>query len=150
MEIEVGGTVGLSFHAAILPVPELGAAGAGPLPGKITGGEIDNGVMVLYDELGNSARLNTLSPASISASEAITWPHDVPWIVEATSPDAVVPSAVTLTVNPEVLGESFDLSQAVMVFVADTRAGSPPDNVKVLPINVMCAQDVIRMPSLHR
>lgn len=150
MEIEVGGTVGLSFHAAILPVPELGAAGAGPLPGKITGGEIDNGVMVLYDELGNSARLNTLSPASISASDVITWPHDVPWIVEATSPDTVVPSAVTLTVNPEVLGESFDLSQAVMVFVADTRAGSPPDNVKVLPINVMCAQDVIRMPSLHR
>ncbi len=150
MEIEVGGTRGLTFHAAILPVPELGAAGATPLTGKITGGEIDNGVMVLYDEFGNSARLNTLSPASISAGEAVTWPHDVPWIVEATSPRTVVPSSVTLRVNPFVLGDSFDLSQAVMVFVADTRAGSPPDNVKVLPINVMCAQDVIRVPSLHR
>ena len=68
------------------------------------------------------------------------------WIVEATTAPSF--RLLTLTVNGG-LGESFDLSQAVMIFVAD-RAGSPPDNVKVLPINVMCAQDVIRMPSLHR
>ena len=155
MEIEIGGTRGLTFQAAILPVPELGAAGAGPLPGKITGGEIDDaGVMVLYDEFGNSARIDgrigAPAAAAVTASDVITWPHDVPWIIEATSVTTTVPATVSLTVNPAVLGASFHLSQAVMVFVADTRAGSPPDNVRILPISMMCAQDVISLPSLRR
>ncbi len=150
MDIEIGGTQGLTFQAVILPVPDAGAAGAGDLPGRITGGEIKDGAMLLYDDLGNSLRIDSAAAASISAGDVITWPNNVPWIVSATATTNTVPSTLSLTVKPQVDKAPFDYRQAVMVFVADTRAGSPPDNVKILPITMMCAQDKVMLPNINR
>ena len=150
--INVEGTSGLNYAAVILAVPEIGAAGAGPLAGNITGGEVDDkGMVVLYDDTGNSARFPAAArQPEVSASSSITWSHDVGWITEATSITNTVPSTVSLTVDPSTLGDAFHLEQALMIFVADTRAGSPPDNIDILPITMMCAQDKILAPAVLR
>ncbi len=150
MDIEIGGTQGLTFQAVILPVPDVDAAGAGGLPGRITGGEIKDGAMLLYDDLGNNLRIDSAAAANISVGDVITWPNDVPWIVAATATTTTVPSTLSLTVKPQVDKAPFDYRQAVMVFVADTRAGSPPDNVTILPISMMCAQDRVMLPNISR
>jgi hypothetical protein len=152
MTVEIGGTEGLNYDAVILGVPEVGAAGAGPLPGKIMGGEIDEtGVIVLYDDAGNSARFpKAANQPVIAASDTISWTNNVEWITEATSITNTVPSTVSLTVSPESLGAGFGVEEAVMIFVADSRAGSPPDNIEILPITMMCAQDKVLAPVIRR
>ena len=152
MVVDVGGNSGLNYAAVILKVPEIGAAGAGPLSGTITGGEIDeSGAIILYDSTGGSAIFPpTVGQPEVSASSMITWPHEVEWITAATGVTYTVPSTVSLTVNPAVLSDTFDVELALMVFVADTRAGTPPDNVDILPITMMCAQDRVLAPSLMR
>lgn len=153
MVVDVGGTGGLNYEAVILGIPEVNAAGGRLSTSNITGGEIDEtGTVVLYDRAGNPTRYSKVGAQSavIPPSGTITWTNNVDWITQATAVTNTVPSTVTLAVDPTVLGAEFDVEQAVMVLVADTRAGSPPENVKIVPIMMMCAQDRVLAPTFLR
>lgn len=152
MVVDVGGTAGLNYEAIVLGIPEASAAAGSPLAGTITGGMVDeSGTVVLYDDAGGVATFARPSAQNfVAASNGITWTNNVDWITQATSVTNTVPSSVTLAVNPQTLGADFTTEQAVMVFVADTRAGSPPENVEILPIMMMCAEDRVLAPTLFR
>lgn len=149
--LDVGGTAGLNFETLIVGTPQVGAASAGgSLSGEITGGMVDEaGYITLYDESGQSITYagSRVTP-EVSSSAAITIVNEVDWIVDATYLTNTVPSKVSLSVNPSPLGADFDLEHAALIIVADTRAGSPPDNIDIVPIMLMCAEDRVLAPIL--
>ena len=152
MEVDVKGTMGLNFQAVVIGVPESSAAGTANIEGTISGGEVTpDGSVILYNNAGSS----TTYPAAptVSASAVVTdivWPNDVAWITQASSVTNTVPAGVTLSVDPTMFGADFSKEHAVLVLVADTRAGSPPDNVAIVPIMMMCSQDRVLAPTLRR
>jgi hypothetical protein len=152
LDVRVEGTNGLSYRAAILGVPEgASAASINAAGGQISGGEVDaTGKIVLYDHAGNARVLP--APSEVSASAALTtaWYVDpaVTWITGASSDTTETPSNLTITISPTVLGPNFALHQAVMVLVADTQAGNPPENVEIVPVIAMCARGRLGMPSI--
>ncbi len=122
------------------------------LPPALRVAEItEDGRVILYDASGAERSFPALSRSLADAAVSdILWPSEVPWITEASSPTSTVPSSVSLTVDPTALGTDFDREHAVLVLVADTRAGSPPDNVAILPIMMMCAEGRVLAPTLLR
>lgn len=146
--IKVNGTAGLHFNAAILEGPQALAAGAAAIATSTTDAE---GNLVLTDVAGGTY---TITGPSITASAFVSgtfaWYEDVPWIAEATSVTNTIPATVSLTINPGVLGTQFSAANAVMVFVADSRAGAPPNNVTPAPILALCASSQSRLPVVAR
>ena len=117
----------------------------------MTGGTVDEaGYITLYDAAGNAKQYaGSRVPPEISASQAITVINEVSWITAASYVTNTVPTEVSITVDPTALGNAFDLEHAALILVADTRAGSPPDNIEIVPIMLMCAQDKVMAPTLH-
>lgn len=144
-EVLVGGTAGLRFNAAVVEVPLASAA-------SMQVSQVDAaGNLVLTDGAGGAHTIPATSlTASAVTSGTIVWPEEVPWIVEATSVTNTVPATVALTVDPSVLGDQFTAANAVLVFVADVRAGTPPRSVTTTPILAMCASNQSRLPVVAR
>lgn len=144
-EVNVVGTAGLRFNAAVVEVPKASAA-------SIRVSEVDAaGNLVLTDSAGDAYTIPSTSlSASAVTSGTIVWPEDVSWIVEATSVTNTIPATVAITVDPSVLGDQFTTANAVLVFVADSRAGTPPRSVKSTPILAMCASNQSRLPVVAR
>jgi hypothetical protein len=142
--VRVNGSNDLAFRAALLDVPArptntiAAAASVAGLTGPITGGEIDdNGNIVLYDDLGNS---RTLGSEFVTSAAALTTTMLVDpaltWVTSATIDSDVVPADISMVISPTVLTQEFQREYAVLVLVADTRAGTPSSNVVLVPIEL--------------
>ncbi len=95
-------------------------------------GYLDEGEIVLTDGFGSEYRVEQSAEAQVSAA-AITWPS-LPWAtVQSTS--STVPDTITVTVDPAKLSSGFE--SAVLIVIADSRAGSYPDNLQVASVNVV-------------
>ncbi len=138
--VSVTGGENLFFEAAILGVPSEVSSAGSQLTGEITGGEVDDeGWVTLYDENGNSVRYpGTRVSPEVSSSAIVTMTNTVDWITNAGYNSNQVPAEIRFTIDPSVLGTDFTSSKAVLVLVADSRAGLPPDNVTIVPIVNMC------------
>jgi hypothetical protein len=140
--VEVRGSNDLTFRAAILDVPDAdegqaNSASAG-LTGSITGGEVDDhGNIVLYDDRGNSRTLDAdLVSAAATLSTTVMLDPAVTWITTATVDSPSTPALISIGFDPAVLTEDYQREYAVLVLVADTRAGTPPENVTIVPIEL--------------
>jgi hypothetical protein len=152
MAVNIGGTRDLRFRVAILEIPEVSDAVAG-LNGPISGGEVtESGDIVLYDAQGSSITVPgpQTGEVSIASTQAITWAEQISWITSVTSEDDRVPTTMNIEVDATEFGNDFDRASALLIFVADTRAGTPPDNVYISSINLLCAQSRIMLPLTQR
>lgn len=153
--VRINGTTNLAFRAALLGVPPVegdaaavaAAAATAGLAGPITGGSVDdNGNIVIYDDFGNSRTLGS-EMVSASATQSTTMLVDpgLTWITTATVDSSVVPADITLGINPSVVltDDVFHREYAVLVLVADTRAGPPTGSVKLVPIQLANIGDLI-------
>jgi hypothetical protein len=139
--IFIGGTPGVRYTAAIMRSPEVAAAASG-LSGPIYDGYIDeeNNTLVVRD--GEDNETTVPLPEGIVASNVNSeWPSGLPWL-SATSRTDMLPDTMTLTASP-VLTTTEPADHGLVVIVADRRAGDPPGNVRLIPVSILCAEDLI-------
>jgi hypothetical protein len=146
--IVLEGSTDLAFRAAILGVPPLGgdvlSAAMGGLSGPITGAEVDeSGNIIIYDDLGNSRNLGEQVSASATHTTTFMIDPNLTWITTATVDSGVVPAGIQLTMDPTVLGTGFARQYAVLIVVADTRAGTPNGSVTLVPIELANIGDLL-------
>jgi hypothetical protein len=153
--IEIGGSADLAFRAAVLgvPAPPTGAslASVGGLAGPITAGEVDsNGNIVIYDDLGNSRTLPSqeVSAAAVTSGTVVSDPL-LTWITPTLNSN-VVPASLSLHINPSILGTGLQREFAVVVLVADTRAGSPSGNVVLVPVQIANVGDLSYLADISK
>jgi hypothetical protein len=147
--ISIQGTRDVRYSAAILTPPDLVAAQAS-LRGPIYSGYIDEaGQLVLRDGEDNEATVASAT-GFVTASSAtnIDWPSGVSWLAAA-SDDAVIPDRITIQAST-IYSETTRFAEALLVIVADERAGAPPGNVRIVPIRNLCATHFLRMPLIRR
>jgi hypothetical protein len=150
--INVGGTPNIRYTAAIVDSPEFAAAQA-TLASSIYNGYIDDdGSLILRDEQGNEAALplNGALNSDLATASAthIDWPSGVPWL-SASSSSGFIPDTITLQAS-SLYSETVRYDEALLVLVADSRAGAPPGNVRVVPISNLCATDTIYLSLVGR
>jgi hypothetical protein len=141
--IELNGSTDLAFRAAVLGVPPQGgdsvtAATLEGLAGPITRGEIDaNGNIVIFDDHGNSRTLvaDEVSASATHTTTVMLDPH-LTWITAATLDRDVVPADLSLQIDPSILTERSQREYAVVILVADSRAGTPNGNVTLIPVEL--------------
>lgn len=164
--IQIRGTNDLTYRAAIIGVPSpsssAATASSAGLVGSITGGEIDaNGNIVVYDDQGNSRTISAgtgtagevrTGEVSIAAVLSNTWMIDpeLTWISSLTSNNNAVPSTLTFTIDPSIVTASGQRQYAVLVLVADTRAGTPLQNVVVVPIELARVNELLWLTTLKK
>jgi len=150
-QLTIGGTSGISYTAAIMDVPTVTAAQE-RLAGSVTGGQLDaRGELRLHDGFGNETRLRVPLRGEMSASDAadIDWPSGLAW-VSASSASGQIGDTLTVTVDPSQLADDTVTQQAMLVIMADARAGDTPDNIRFVPISYLCAQTSISLPITPR
>lgn len=155
--LRIDGSTSLAFRAAILGVPNsdgsaVTAAVLGGLTGPITGGALDeNGNIVISDDFGNS---RTLASAQVSSadqvSNTIMVDPSLTWVTTATLDSNIVPANIALGIDPTVLTEEFQREYAVLILVADTRAGTPNGNVTLVPIQLANIGDLLWVSILKK
>lgn len=134
--LEIGGSDGVRYNAAIVDRPLLQAAQQ-TLDGEIYAAFMSNGSLALEDNAGNRATVELPEYAEVSATAvtSTTWPSGASW-VSATSATSQVPDEITLVATPTEAPQG--LVQAVLVLVGDEQAGSAPTNVRIVPLNLIC------------
>ncbi|MBV7330877.1 hypothetical protein KFU94_22060 [Chloroflexi bacterium TSY] len=159
-ELDIQGTDGISYTAVLAPVPVFAAAQLS-LDGPILGGRLDaDGLLELRDGKGNRTEMQVpAQPEVTSSSVNVDWESAVPWI-PARSADANIRDTLTLTVDASKLvttttgtatlinGRS--IAEAMLILIADPRAGRAPDNVRAVPVTFFCAQSQIFLPITTR
>jgi hypothetical protein len=131
--INVFGASGVTFSAAIAPYPEVSAAA---LPEVITSGRIDAAGRIVVQ--GRDGSEVVLAEQAVSA---------IPWL--SVSPEkGNVSALLTLSMYPDRLTEDF--GRAYLVIIGDERTGTPPDNVRLVPITAIRASDMLYMPYIER
>lgn len=143
--ITVRGTPGVKYSAAILDPPTMAAAAAG-LNGPIYNGYLSaNGDLVLRD---GSDQESTVGMSGMVSASALDAPSDVSWLT-ANPVTGTIQSNITLTASPLISGTA-KYGQALLVVVADSRAGAPPGNVRVANISIVCASGTTYLPNISR
>ena len=147
--ITLGGSAGVKYTAAVIAVPTLAAAQAA-LAGPITNGYINQqDELIVQDAAGHAAMLASGTEQLVTASSLqSTWPTGVNWL-KATSRTDIIPDTLTLTANTAV-SPTQEFKQAYVIIVADARAGVPPNNIRVIPISLMCVRSQIQLPVVAR
>jgi len=143
--ISMTGSPGVQYSAAVVDVPGVTAAQAA-LAGSISSGYFnDQNNLVLRDAAGNEATVATTLQEYVSASalESI-WPSGVPWLT-ASSQTNLIPDTITLRADASFSPEE-EVKDALLVIIADSRAGVPPNNIRLVPINMLCARSLIQLP----
>lgn len=142
------GTPGVTYSAGFVSTSTLRAAQAA-FDSAIVGGYADEtGQLVLKDAMGYiyNTGVAAFTAESINAAD-ITWPSGLPW-VGATSVDATLSDTMTVGVYGNKLTKNYE--SAVLVIVADARAGDYPDNVRFVDVEGMVATNVIMLPFIQR
>jgi hypothetical protein len=153
--VEVRGTVGLNYRAAVIAVPNAAnptAAGTeGSIADAVTGGALDAEGNIVLNFASNATRTIAAPQVSAAATLTTSWDIDpaINWITEVSSDQPSVPSTITINGDLSVLPDNFDPQSALLVMVADTRAGSPPDNVFILNLSALCANSRLALPQIH-
>lgn len=136
---------GLTYSTALIPAPAFRAAvealGETPRSGYLT----EEGDLVLANEDGEEYRIQVEQAEGVSA--AVTWPS-VPWAtVESTR--NIMDDTITITASPEQMTQQIE--HAILLVVADERAGVYPNNIAV--VRVTALKDVTNflfMPRIFR
>jgi hypothetical protein len=147
--VSMSGSPGVRYTAAIVNSPDMATAQAA-LTGPIDRGYInDQGDLIIRDATGHEATVGPVGPREVSASglESI-WPSGAPWL-KASSKSDIIPDTITLNADPKV-SPSVEFKQALLVIVADARAGVPPDNVRLVPVMMLCTRSQIKLPMIAR
>ena len=144
--VSIQGLSGLVYSAAILDMPSFSAArkalGQTPQFGYIS----PEGELVLRNSLGEefSVALPAVSP---SATGAKSWPSGVAW-AGAASAGNTVPDSIVISGDPtQVSGSS---AEAMLVIIADERAGDTAENAVFVPVRLLKAAGQIYLPYLRR
>lgn len=131
--VAVTGLPNLNFTAAIVQSPDVQAAAEalGGLPkfGYLT----PQGDLILSNWKGERHTISGLAPGEVSAA-AVSWPSGVPGI-SAASAGTVVPDTITVTVQPDSM--NVDIARAMLIVIADERAGGFPGNVEFTSVLAM-------------
>ncbi len=148
--LRVSGTPNVLYTATLVGLPTLESAEAA-LGNEIASARIsaDGATMTLSDRAGNATQIDLASSVvrdgEIRAAAAnVTWPSSVPWATAESS--GRVPDELTISVDPVERSSNFE--QAILVLVADSSAGSVPDNVTLVPVSLICAQAQVYLPLL--
>jgi len=145
-QLTVNGTPGVRFTAAILRAPELAAATAS-LGSPVYNAYVGEEGLVLRNDQGDEATI-PLADGEVSASAAnADWPSGVPWL-SASSPTGVIPDIITLQARP--LTSTLKFDEAVVVVVADSRAGAPPGNMRLGEVSIVCASGYSFLSQIKR
>jgi hypothetical protein len=136
---------GLTYSAALIPAPAFKAAiealGQTPRSGYFS----EEGDLVLTNEEGEEYRILVEDEARISA--AATWPS-VPWAT-VQSASTIMPDTITITASPEEMTQQSE--HAILLIVADERAGVYPNNIKVVKVTALRnVTNFIYMPIIGR
>lgn len=154
--VRVNGSSDLNFKAAIIGVPAQGdgtaAAASTSQLSNIVGGEVNaDGNIVIYDDQGNS---QVLGADVVRAAQATTSTISIElaptWVTTATVDGNSVPSDIVIGIDPTVLTQSYQREYAVLILVADTRAGSPNQNITMVPIELANVGDLLWITTLYR
>ncbi len=146
LNISIGGTVGLTYNAAIVDRPLIADAQAA-VGGEFTAASIGaDGLVTFEGATGDRATIDLPAPEiSASAVASTTWPSGAAWAT-ASSRTSQIPDTLTVTVDPNQRGA--DSQQAVLVLVGDERAGDSPTNVKLIPLNLTCSNGRAYLPNI--
>ena len=153
--LDIGGTAGLNFRAALVEVPPSEVTRASLFAASVNSTVNDAGDVILSYGKGEPATILMADAERLmAAGESIDWPEDIEWITSASSITSTIPTTLTLTVSPT-LGHGTGVlpaavRYAVLVLAADTRAGIPPENVKIVPLTVLCAQGQTHLARIGR
>ncbi len=145
--LSMTGSPGVNYTAAVVDVPAVAAAQAA-LAGSISSGYFnEQNNLVLRDTAGNEATVTTTLQEYVAASalESI-WPSGVPWLT-ASSQTNLIPDTITLRADSS-FSPTEDVKDALLVIIADARAGVPPNNIRLVPINMLCARSLIQLPMI--
>lgn len=144
--INVQGLQGLNFTAAVVDKPSFRAA-VQALGGTPNLGYMVDGQLVLSNGIGREYTIQLRSEQTVSAA-AVTWPSGVPWLT-ARSTGTTVPDTIVVTADPTQMTGLTD--EALLVVVADERAGVTPENLRV--VEILALKEVthqLYMPLLFR
>jgi len=133
--VNIAGTAGVRFTAAVAPVPAVQSAMA-TLAGDIyTGSLNEQGQVVLRDDLGNEAILDLNSS---DTANAVSW-------LTVSPTEGTIPGTVTLTLTSS--NQSTDFAQAYLVIIGDPRTGQPPQNVRLITVTTLRANYQLFLPT---
>lgn len=132
--IDITGLPGLTFSAAILSQPEFNAAVAALGSNPTSGWFSAQGALVLSN--GSAEYTTSVSRAAGAARsvDANTWPSALPWAT-ATSAGSVAPGQISVAIASGQMTE--DAGKGLLIVVADERAGTFPDNLRMAPFVVV-------------
>src|SRR5690606_6997199 len=120
---------GLTFSAALVPAPAFQAAvralGERPNFGYLT----EDGDIVLSNAIGEEHRIEVTGDAQVSAA-VVSWPS-VAWAT-VESLNNIMPDTLTVTADPEQSNQQVE--RAVLLVIADERAGVYPNNIVAVPV----------------
>ncbi|MBX3009925.1 MAG: VCBS repeat-containing protein [Caldilineaceae bacterium] len=132
--INVGGTTGVRFTAAIASAPAVQSATAA-LAGEIRRGYLQaDGQAVVEDDFGNEFVLDLTASA-------------VPWLTVSPT-EGTVPATLTITATSA--NQANDFEQAYIVIIGDSSTGQPPENVRLIPVSLLRANAQIFVPAITR
>lgn len=133
--VSVFGASGVKFSAAIAPYPAVSAA-ASQLTSAMTSGRIDaDGKILVKDSSGQEIVL------------ADTQSNAVPWLT-VTPEKGTVSALLTLTVVSDKQVE--DAARAYLVIIGDSTTGVPPENVRLVPVTSIRANNLLYLPVIKR
>ena len=108
-----------------------------------------DGTLTFEGLTGSRATIDLPAAEEITASGLIsfTWPSGSTW-ASAVSKTGRVPDTLTVSVDPN--KRTADSQQAVLVLVGDERAGDSPTNVRLLPLNLICSNGRVYLPTIWK
>jgi hypothetical protein len=90
----------------------------------------------------------------VSAAQAVTTTvmldPTIGWITGATLDEATTPAVLSIAINPSIMTEDYQREHAVLILVADTRAGTPPQNVTIVPIELANISNLMWVSFLNK
>lgn len=145
-QISVTGLQGLQYTASVLEGFVVEDA-LDRLGGSIAGASLDESGALRLEGAGGAAVTLDVGAVEVNAAavSSIAWPSGAPW-VSASSIDGVVLD--TLTVTTTVSASNNDFQLAYVLLFGDPRAGSPPQNIRLLPV-IACSTSAL-LPAVLR
>ncbi|HRW09412.1 MAG TPA: hypothetical protein P5121_30130 [Caldilineaceae bacterium] len=133
--INLFGAAGVRFSVGIAPFPTVQAAAVAE-PGKVISGYTDDAGNVVVT--GKNGQEVVLIDAQAEA---------IPWL-SVTPERGTVSAILTVSMYPSKMVE--DVGRAYIVIIGDERTGTPPDNVRLVPVTALRANHQLYVPWIDR